>query len=326
MSIDGLWQFGSLCPHEPRLVKKLQRPITDLIQTTTAISLLYECVHTCIIGGMLEGAMGSDLARLCITKLSGFLEDQDQNRKASTATLSKFLTRMFLPVKYIALLALTKIVPTHPRLVANHQAVILASVDDFDISIRMRALDLISAMVRPEYPIYRTLPLSKYQVTADNAQYLVQQLLSHLVKPDANEALPSAANSLARNIEQTFFEGETAPPPPPPALTPAYRLEVTNRILDMCSRDLYANVYDFEWYLSVLVDLVYIADVDIGARIRDQLVDVVVRVKDTRKYAIRLMIKLLDDDQFLSKAKEKKQCLDALWAAAFLCGEYCRFV
>lgn len=31
---------------------------------------------------MLEGALGSDLARLCITKLSGFLEDQDQNREA----------------------------------------------------------------------------------------------------------------------------------------------------------------------------------------------------------------------------------------------------
>src|SRR5258706_15418884 len=167
---------------------------------------------------------------------------------------------------------------------------------------------------------------ANYQVTADNAQYLVQQLLSHLVKPDANETLPSAADSLACNMEQNFSEGETASAPPPPALTPAYRLEVTNRILDMCSRDLYANVYDFEWYLSVLVDLVYIADVDIGPRIRDQLVDVVVRVKDARKYAVKLMIKLLCDDQFLSKAKEKKQCLDALWAAAFLCGEYCRFV
>jgi AP-3 complex subunit delta-1 len=127
-------------------------------------------------------------------------------------------------------------------------------------------------------------------------------------------------------MEQNFSESETASAAPPPALTPAYRLEVTNRILDMCSRDLYANVYDFEWYLSVLVDLVYIADVDIGARMHDQLVDVVVRVKDARKYAIKLMTKLLYDDQFLSKAKEKKQCLDALWAAAFLCGEYCRFV
>ena len=209
---------------------------------------------------------------------------------------------------------------------ASHRAVIFASVDDFDISIRMRALDLISAMVRPEQTIYQNLSLNQYQVTADSAQYVVQQLLSHLVKPDANEVPPSAANSLARNMEQNFSEGEAAAAPPPPVLTPAYRLEVANRVLDMCSRDLYANVYDFEWYLSVLVDLVYVADVDVGARIRDQLVDVAVRVKDTRKYAVKLMIKLLDDVQFLSKAKEKKQCLDVLWAAAFLCGEYCKFV
>ena len=209
---------------------------------------------------------------------------------------------------------------------ANHQAVILASVDDFDISIRMRALDLISAMVCPEHTIYQSTSLNIHQVTADNAQYLVQQLLSHLVKPDANETLPSAATSLARNMEQTFSEGEAAAAPPPPALTPAYRLEVANRILDMCSRDLYANVYDFEWYLSVLVDLVYVADVDVGARIRDQLVDVAVRVKGARKYAVKLMTKFLDDDQFSSKAKEKKQCLEVLWAAAFLCGEYCKSV
>jgi AP-3 complex subunit delta len=127
-------------------------------------------------------------------------------------------------------------------------------------------------------------------------------------------------------MEQTFSEGDVAAAPPPPALTPAYRLEVANRILDMCSRDLYANVYDFEWYLSVLVDLVYVADVDIGACIRDQLVDISVRVKDARNYAVKLVVKLLDDDQFLSNAKEKKQCLEVLWAAAFLCGEYCKCV
>ena len=50
-------------------------------------------------------------------------------------------------MKYIALLALVKIVPTHPHLVAEYQEVILASVDDQDMSIRMRALDLVSAMV-----------------------------------------------------------------------------------------------------------------------------------------------------------------------------------
>ncbi|KAG2338701.1 hypothetical protein BDR05DRAFT_951760 [Suillus weaverae] len=48
------------------VVKKLQPPITDLISTTSAISLLYyECVHTCIIGNMLQGTTGDSLARTC---------------------------------------------------------------------------------------------------------------------------------------------------------------------------------------------------------------------------------------------------------------------
>lgn len=62
-------------------MKKLQPPITDLISTTSAISLLYECVRTCIIGGMLQGYGGSQLARTCVTKLAGFLQDRDQNCK-----------------------------------------------------------------------------------------------------------------------------------------------------------------------------------------------------------------------------------------------------
>lgn len=51
-------------------------------------------------------------------------------------------------VKYIALLAMTKIAPSHPHLLADYQDTILASVNDQDVSIRMRALDLVSAMVR----------------------------------------------------------------------------------------------------------------------------------------------------------------------------------
>lgn len=54
---------------------------------------------------------------------------------------------LFSTVKYIALLALVKIVPTHPYLVAEYQDMIMSSINDQDISIRMRALDLISAMV-----------------------------------------------------------------------------------------------------------------------------------------------------------------------------------
>lgn len=42
---------------------------------------------------------------------------------------------------------MVKIVPAHPELIAEHQDTILASVDDEDISIRMRALDLVTALV-----------------------------------------------------------------------------------------------------------------------------------------------------------------------------------
>jgi AP-3 complex subunit delta-1 len=64
-------------------VKKLQPPITELISTTPAISLLYECVHTCIIGGMLQGPSGDSLAKLCVSKLAAFIQDTDQNRTSS---------------------------------------------------------------------------------------------------------------------------------------------------------------------------------------------------------------------------------------------------
>lgn len=50
-------------------------------------------------------------------------------------------------VRYIALVALVKILPTHPHLVATHHDTILSCVDDPDMSIRMRALDLVEGMV-----------------------------------------------------------------------------------------------------------------------------------------------------------------------------------
>ncbi|KAG2050585.1 Adaptor protein complex AP-3 delta subunit [Suillus hirtellus] len=275
--------FGSLSPHEPRLVKKLQPPITDLISTTSAISLLYECVHTCIIGNMLQGITGDSLARTCVSKLAAFIEDPDQN------------------LKYIALLAMVKIVPTHPHLVAEHQDTILSSVDDEDISIRMRALDLLSALVN-----------------RDNLQSIVQQLLSHLVKPESS-AIPSAVQSLSQHI----IPSTPAKSPGAPSQSTAYRLVLSQRIMTMCSQNTYDNVSDFEWYLSVLVDLAYVSNVDIGTQIRDQLVDVVGRVRAARSYAVKLMVKVLSDDTFLLHAGEQGSCSEVLWAAAWICGEFC---
>ncbi|KAF7784263.1 hypothetical protein Agabi119p4_428 [Agaricus bisporus var. burnettii] len=272
--------FGSLSPYEPRLVKKLQPPITELISTTPAISLLYECVHTCIIGGMLQGPSGDALAKLCVSKLATFIQDTDQN------------------LKYIALLAMVKIVPSHPYLVAEYQDTILASVNDPDISIRMRALDLVTAMVN-----------------RDNLQSIVQQLLSHLL-PDTVSTLPSASQSLSQHPGNPFIQITS------PSQSSSYRLVLSQRILSICSRSLYENVTNFEWYLSVLVDLAHIANVNIGAEIRDQLVDVAGRVRAARRYAAQLMYSVLTDDSMLLNPEECS-CPEILWAAGWIIGEYC---
>lgn len=93
----------------------------------------------------------------------------------------------------------------------------------------------------------------------------------------------------------------------------------------MCSQSTYENVTNFEWYLSVLVDLAHVANVDIGAPIRDQLVDVVGRVRACRPYAVKLMYTLLCDDTMLQNAGDEGSCSEVLWAAAWICGEYSRF-
>ncbi|KAJ7103194.1 adaptin N terminal region-domain-containing protein [Mycena belliarum] len=286
MLIKIIKLFGSLSPFEPRLVRKLQPPITELISTTPAISLLYECVHTCIIGGMLQGPSGDSLARMCVSKLAAFIQDVDQN------------------LKYIALLALVKIVPTHPHLVAEYQDTILASVNDQDISIRMRALDLVSAMITP-----------------DSLQSIVQQVLSHLVPDTSSSTLPTAAQSLIQHTVPA--SPSTSKSHVSPSQSPAYRIVLSQRILTICSQSMYENVTNFEWYLSVLVDLAHVANVDIGSQIRDQLVDVVGRVKGVRRYAVKLMYTLLCDDAILHNARDEGSCSEVLWAAAWICGEYC---
>lgn len=63
-------------------------------------------------------------------KLRILIEDSDQN------------------LKYLGLLAMSKILKTHPKSVQAHKDLILLCLDDKDESIRLRALDLLYGMVR----------------------------------------------------------------------------------------------------------------------------------------------------------------------------------
>lgn len=54
---------------------------------------------------------------------------------------------LFFLVKYLGLLAMSKILKTHPKSVQAHKDLVLQCLDDKDESIRLRALDLLYGMV-----------------------------------------------------------------------------------------------------------------------------------------------------------------------------------
>jgi AP-3 complex subunit delta-1 len=209
------------------------------------------------------------------------------------------LTRVFLLVKYISLLALVKIVPYYPNLAAEYQDLILTGMDDTDISIRIRSLELLSAMVD------RT-----------NIQSIVQHLLTHLLKSQsATPQVESAAHALAKTVSGA----STSASGPSPGLTPSYRLAVANSVIEMCHTTGHENP---EWLLSVYVDLTYVARANVGRSIKECILDIVLKQPASQQQAVKLMNKLLDDDVFLLNANEPGSCAEVLSAAAWVCGEY----
>lgn len=282
--------FGALTPHEPRLVRKLLPPIKTLISTTPAMSLLYECIHSVISGEMLDGPGGDELAEACVEKLAAFLDDEDRN------------------LRYIALLALVRILPTHPHLVARYQHLVLPSINDPDLSIRLRALDLAAGMA-----------------SRRNLQEIVQQLVAHL-EPDpaakevqsATASLRSALAGISRGAAEKTSSSSKA------ASLPSYRLEVAKRILTIGASETYANIADFEWYLSTLIRLAYIPGIPVGREIRDQIMEITSRIKAVRQFTVKKMIRLLEDESYIIGSD--KDGNELLHAAAWVCGEYAESV
>jgi AP-3 complex subunit delta len=133
------------------------------------MSLLYESIQAVIAGGMLTtGPQADTLATTCVNKLHTFLEENDQN------CIPNFvLPRINGIVKYVGLLALSKITSTHADLVSDHHDIILFCINDADISIRLRALDLIVGMI-----------------SRDTLTEIVKQLMSQLLEPPPDSTSP----------------------------------------------------------------------------------------------------------------------------------------
>ncbi|KAF3771053.1 Adaptor protein complex AP-3 delta subunit [Cryphonectria parasitica EP155] len=313
MAIKLIKLFATLTPLEPRLVRKLLPPLTDLIRTTPAMSLLYECINGIIQGGILgdsDDVSGrEEIASLCVTKLRGMIMvDGDPN------------------LKYVALLAFNKIVITHPFLVAQQEDVIMECIDSPDITIRVQALNLVKGMV-----------------SSDNLMSIVSRLMRQLknstpARPTAQRLETGSDEDVDAEVAINPHEREAEQAPP---LPDDYRIEVIGRILAMCSQDNYSNLVDFEWYIDILTQLVRMAPVsrqvddgleqtatttqlsagDVSEKIGNELRSLAVKVKAIRPTAVNAAELILRQYGIESNSTQSVTS-GALRPVAWIVGEY----
>lgn len=161
------------------------------------------------------------------------------------------------------------------------------------------------------------------QVDRDNLQHIADQLLSHLAPPTTSQ-LPSAISSLRALASSSPKPGSSSTSSSALSSSPAYRLVLTQRLLSMIAYDTYANVTDFGWVVSVLVDVARVARVDVGDEVRGMLMDVVARVKSVRRQAVGVLEKVLGEEAVLSGNDGRAAEAGVRSAAVWICGEYAR--
>lgn len=198
-------------------------------------------------------------------------------------------------MKYVALLAFNKIVQTHPYLVAQQEDVILECIDSPDITIRIKALDLVKGMV-----------------SGDNLVSVVSRLMKQLRTSSPSKERQGAPLGPEQGFESDDDAEVTINPrakekDQAPPLPDDYRIDVIRRIIEMCSQQNYSNMVDFEWYIDVLTQLVRMAPTprlvggelessasyggassgDITEQIGDEIRNVAVKVLAMRGSAVR---------------------------------------
>jgi len=102
--------------------------------------------------------------------------------------------------------------------------------------------------------------------------------------------------------------------------------DVVAAILDLCGGDRYALLTDFQWYLSVLVEMARVPKTTHGYEIGKQLMDLTVRVDDVHEEAVRVLRPLVLDPALLEEKQSNKTVGEALNSAAWITGEYSEFV
>lgn len=162
--------FAKLVPLELRLGKRVVEPICDLMRRTGAKSLVFECVRTVVT----SFADFESAVRLAVEKVGEFLVDDDPN------------------LKYLALQALLIVAPKHLWAVLENKEVVIKSLSDVDLNIKLESLRLVMAMV-----------------SETNVAEISKVLLNYALKSDpvfCNEILGSILSTCSRNVYEIIVD------------------------------------------------------------------------------------------------------------------------
>ena len=78
----------------------------------------------------------------------------------------------------------------------------------------------------------------------------------------------------------------------------------------------------FDRYVSILVELTRIEGTRHGQLIASQMLDVAIRVKAIRPFAVSQMAILLENAHLLANNSQRNGICEVLYAAAWICGEF----
>lgn len=257
--------MGVLTPLEPRLGKKLVEPITTLMRTTRAKSLLYECCST-VTSGLLAHP---EAVELCAQRLGDFMDDNDQN------------------LKYLGLLSMRKLIQAHPHLALEHRDNILDCLDDEDTGIRMRALELVS-----EFISKRTL--------RDISRILLKKLRKASAEGFSTELVSSSEQKATSLDSQSAYMAVVDQEAPYRQALAKQLLKAgeykRGTQAATSGYDMLLTGDDFAWYTTAILGglaEIPLLSLEIRNRIGDQLLELTSRVEALRPISVKIALSLL---------------------------------
>lgn len=98
-----------------------------------------------------------------------------------------------------------------------------------------------------------------------------------------------------------------------------------DKIIQICSQNDYQHISNFEWYVTVLVELSRMeGGTKHGQLIASQMMDVAIRVSSIRPFAVSQMALLVENHTLLLGGGTSRNStgLEVLYAASWICGEF----